>query len=228
MNSYYEDTLFSEEDLKTEKHRQCVGHPAVWEEQSKLQLDLCKKYGLLPTSKLLDFGCGCLRGGIKLMDFLDRGNYFGIDVNRGLLKAGLEYEVPKANLQEKLILENFLITNSFELEYFNTEFDMIIAQSVFTHLPLNHLDFFSKKACGVLRGSGKILLSFWFIQEHEDITKEKIFEFENFATTTSYIFDSFHYKFSQIKKLLKDLWVVTLLDDYHPRKQQFVMLTKKS
>ena len=226
MNSYYNDWSFSKEQLTAEEHRIWIG--GIWEEQSNLQLNICKKYGLTSESKLLDFGCGCLRGGVKFIDFLNPGNYFGIDINQGLLHAGLNYEVPKANLQHKIVLENFLVSNKFDLDYFNTKFDIILAQSVFNHLPLNHLDYFTKKALKVMNGDSKIIMSFYFIEEHEDLTEDKLFIAENFSIITSYIFDTYHYKFSQIQTMLSNDWNITLLNDYHPRKQKFIMLTKKT
>lgn len=225
MNSYYNDGEFTLEDLQSKLHRECVG--GVWEEQSKLQLDLCQKYGLIPESKLLDFGCGCLRGGIKFIDFLNKGNYFGIDVNVGLLKAGIEYEAVNANVDKKIVKSNFLVTEMFDVSFFNVKFDMIFAQSVFTHLTLNHFYYFMEKCYSVLTNDGKILVSFWLIDENEDITKDKWFVSNNFSIKTSYIFDTYHYKFSQLQKLIEEKWEATLLSDYHPRKQKFILLTKK-
>jgi cyclopropane fatty-acyl-phospholipid synthase-like methyltransferase len=226
MNPYYNNIEFTKEQLDNNCHRHTVG--GIWESQSELQLSLSQKYGLTPDSKLLDFGCGCLRGGIKFIKFLNKGNYYGIDVNIGLLKAGLDYEILRYNLQDKVITSNFLITSEFEVDYFKVQFDMIIAQSVFTHLTLNHFCYFMEKCYNSLKNKGTIIVSFWFIEEYEDLTKDKLFLSENFSMKTSYIFDSYHYKFSQIKKLVEDKWNVSLLDDYHPRKQKFILLTKKN
>ena len=47
--------------------------------------------GLIPQSKVLDIGCGCLRGGYWFIHFLDRGGYFGIDPNEKLVNAGVRH-----------------------------------------------------------------------------------------------------------------------------------------
>lgn len=225
MNSYYYSNDITPYELQNNLHRKSVG--GIWDEQGSLQLDICKKYGLTPDMKLLDFGCGCLRGGIKFVDFLNKGNYYGMDVNHGLVKAGLDYEIPKVKLEDKIVRSNFLITDSFKVDYFNVEFDMIFAQSVFTHLPLNHYDFFLHKCLNSLKPDGKIIITFWLIDEQQDITKDFLIATNNFQMTTSYIFDSFHYKFSTLKKIAQDKWSVEMLDDSHPRKQTFLLFTRK-
>jgi len=225
INPYYDKLKFTEEEIKKEVHRVSVG--GIWEEQSNLQLNICKKYGLTPESKFLDFGCGCFRGGVKFIEFLNKGNYYGIDVNNELMRVGVEHEIVKANLQEKLVIDNLLINDNFYVDFFGINFDIIFAQSVFTHLTLNHFDFFIQKSFNVLKTNGKLLISFWLIEEDEDITKDKIFTSDNFSIKTRYIFDAFHYKFSQLEKIIDDRWDIKLLDDYHPRKQKFILITKK-
>ena len=37
------------------------------------------EHGLKPEHKLLDVGCGPLRGGIKFINYLEPGNYYGVD-----------------------------------------------------------------------------------------------------------------------------------------------------
>lgn len=225
MNSYYTMHDYTLSELQNNVHRMNVGD--IWDEQGDLQLNVCKKYGLTPNMKLLDFGCGCLRGGVKFVDFLDKGNYYGVDVNGALVRAGLEHEIPKVELQHKTVQSNFLITDRFEIEYFKVHFDMILAQSVFTHLPLNHYDFFLHKCSEVLKCNGKVLATFWLIDEQQDVTKDNLVMSKDFQMRTSYIFDSYHYKFSTLKKIVEDRWNITILDDRHPRNQKFLMFTKK-
>ena len=45
----------------------------------RLQLIILLKEGLYPDSKVLDIGCGCLRGGYWLIHFLNPNCYFGIE-----------------------------------------------------------------------------------------------------------------------------------------------------
>ena len=67
--------------------RQYVGTDDV---SGRLQLELLKREGCLPSSKVLEIGCGCLSAGIKLIEYLERGNYFGIDPNVWLRKTAMK------------------------------------------------------------------------------------------------------------------------------------------
>jgi len=115
-------------------HRLQVG--GLWDEIGKLQFDFMIKQGLKPHHKLLDIGCGCLRGGIRFIEYLDEGNYYGIDKDADLLKAG-KMEAKAANIGHKLFYLE--LDSGFEFDRLGVTFDFAIAQSVFTHLSLNEI-----------------------------------------------------------------------------------------
>lgn len=89
--------------------------------------------GLLPQSKVLDVGCGCLRGGYWLIHFLDRGGYFGIDPNDKLIDAGLRHILEPGLAQEKR--PSFNHNADFDLSVFGEKFDFMVAFSIWTHSP---------------------------------------------------------------------------------------------
>src|SRR3979409_2149502 len=60
-------------------HRAAVG--GRWEEIGELQFQFLRTHGLEPQHRLLDIGCGSLRGGVRFVSYLDPGNYFGIDIS---------------------------------------------------------------------------------------------------------------------------------------------------
>lgn len=223
-NIYEEDREFTEEELQRGVHRQMVG--GLWDELGELQLNICKKYGLQPEHKLLDFGCGCLRGGVKFIPYLNASNYYGMDSSYNLMCAGIEIELPNAGLTGRVNLDNFLISDKYEIHEFQTLFDFIFAQSVFTHLNLNHLIYFLEKCYYWLQDDGKIILSIFLCEEFEDFTEDQEFV-TDVDFKTSFLHDAYHYKFSLLKLLTEDKWNITLLEDNHPRMQRFVMLTKK-
>lgn len=115
-------------------HRSKVG--GLWEEIGQLQFNFMVAQGLKPHHKLLDIGCGCLRGGIHFIEYLDEGNYHGIDKDANLLKAGMG-EAKAAGLGHKIFY--LMPSGDFEFEKFETAFDFAIAQSVFTHLNFNEI-----------------------------------------------------------------------------------------
>jgi SAM-dependent methyltransferase len=116
-------------------HRGRVG--GLWERAGKLQLDFMIEQGLRPDARFLDVACGALRAGIHFVDYLNPGNYYGIDINESLLEAGYEIEMP-GHLRAKLPREHLRCTNRFDCD-FGIEFDAAIAHSLFTHLPLNDI-----------------------------------------------------------------------------------------
>ena len=67
-------------------HREAVG--GLWEEMGRLQFDFVANQGLKPDHKLLDIGCGSMRGGVHFVSYLENSNYYGVDCNKALLDAG--------------------------------------------------------------------------------------------------------------------------------------------
>lgn len=132
VNSYWQQ--LSEEDIAAGKHREFVG--GLWDDIGNLQMDFLKQQGLQPGHKLVDVGCGALRGGIHFAAYLNRGNYFGLDVNPSLIAAG-KLELDEAGLQDKEA--HLAVSDKFELAAFGAHFDYGMAVSLFTHLPMNHI-----------------------------------------------------------------------------------------
>lgn len=113
-------------------HRKAVG--GMWEEVGRLQLDFLREQGLEPEHYLLDVGCGSLRGGVRLIPYLEPGRYYGVDRSQKLLDGG-RAELEAANLQDRgAVLAQM---DDFGFERLGQTFDFILAQSLFSHLPLN-------------------------------------------------------------------------------------------
>ena len=115
-------------------HRDAVG--GMWEEIGKLQFDFLVGQGLRPEHYLLDVGCGSLRGGVHFVGYLQAGHYFGIDISKELLDAGRE-ELNGYKLAHKRPI--LVQMDNFDFTKLNQKFDFALAQSVFTHLPLNSI-----------------------------------------------------------------------------------------
>jgi len=138
-----------------------VGPAGLFDEMAEWQIDFLKSKGLEESDQVLDVGCGVLRGGIPLIQYLDTGNYAGMDISREALHVGgqrLE--------EEELDWKNpVLIHNSdlyFEEEGFSSrEFDFIWVQSVFTHLPRNHIEQFFQNVGKVLAKDGCIYATYY-------------------------------------------------------------------
>lgn len=102
-----------------------------FEAVGRMQLITALRAGLNPWSKLVDIGCGCLRGGYWSIHFLDPHCYCGIEPNRPMLDEGI-----------RRILEPDLVTQKqprfddnaqFDTSVFGEKFDFFVARSVWTH-----------------------------------------------------------------------------------------------
>lgn len=143
--------------LRRDAHRGQVGY--FWDEIGKLQFDFLVGQGLEPSSRFLDVGCGALRGGIHFVDYLDADHYYGLDHNERVLKAGYELELPE-ELRTKLPREHLRCTNRFDCE-FGVEFDAAIAQSVFTHIPLNAIRLCLFRVARHMKVEGRFFATFF-------------------------------------------------------------------
>lgn len=83
-----------------ERRHALVGPPELWESKRAFQIAFLKNAGLDPHDYLLDIGCGTLRGGLPIIDFLDTGHYFGIEARKEVLDEGKE-ELKESHLSFK-------------------------------------------------------------------------------------------------------------------------------
>ncbi len=102
-----------------------------FEAVGRLQLIMLLKEGLYPFSKVLDVGCGCLRGGYWLVHFLNKGCYYGIEPNRRMLQEGITHILTEETLCEKN--PHFSSNSDFDFSVFHEKFDFVLARSVWTH-----------------------------------------------------------------------------------------------
>jgi|RhiMethySRZTD1v2_1073278.scaffolds.fasta_scaffold118442_3 SAM-dependent methyltransferase len=87
-----------------------VGNPRLWRMKREFQFEFLKRMGLERGQRLLDLGCGTLRGGLPVIEFLEPGHYTGIDVRADVLdearaelaEAGLAHRAPRLVLAEDL------------------------------------------------------------------------------------------------------------------------------
>ena len=130
--SYRERYLAFLADRCSKDSREAVG--GRWEVLGPLQLEFLKSAGLRPANRLLDIGCGSLRGGLPLIRYLDKGNYSGVDISPDLLRAGQSFLRDEGLEWKQATL--FCVEN-LRFAYLEGEsFEFIWAQSVLTHMPL--------------------------------------------------------------------------------------------
>ena len=116
---------------KSEKRHALVGQPKLWKMKRQFQLQFLTSVGLEPSHRLLEIGCGTLRGGIPIIDYLEKRHYWGIESRENVLEEAKK-EIKDSNLEGKepfLILPEGMTSQSAALQ-----FDVIWAFSVLIHM----------------------------------------------------------------------------------------------
>jgi hypothetical protein len=93
-----------------QRRYELVGPPEHWEMKRHFQVDFLRRSGLLPHHYLVSIGCGVLRAGIPLIDYLEAEHFYGTEVRAKVLaearkhlqESGLEYKKPQLVLSKRL------------------------------------------------------------------------------------------------------------------------------
>lgn len=110
----------------------------IWEEVGRLQFDFLIGQGMRPDHRMLDIGCGTLRGGRHCIGYLEAGHYSGMDISPKALEAGRQLVIEEGLSAKR---PRLLQTRDLRFSEFAGEtFDFILAQSVFSHLPESHIE----------------------------------------------------------------------------------------
>jgi SAM-dependent methyltransferase len=215
INQY--DQQLTQEQINAGKHRDMVG--GMWEEIGRLQFEFLRARGLKPGHRLLDIGCGSLRGGIHAIKYLETGNYYGLDINSSLIEAG-RHELRLAGLSDKN--PHLASSDRFELGLFRERFDYALALSVFTHLFANHIIRCLAEVREVMAPEGQFFATF-FLAPHSVHLAPIVHQ--PGGVKTQYDCDPFHYSLDEIRAMAKlvNLSAEVIGDWNHPRAQQMLM-----
>lgn len=107
-------------------------------------LELLVRQGLKSSHRLLDFGCGSLRVGRWLIEYLDADKYVGIDPEKWLIEAAKEHEIPAEVWEAKR--PRFDYNAEWNLDVFDVKFDYVIVSDVLLHAAHWQID---KIICGM-------------------------------------------------------------------------------
>lgn len=211
INKYVDEDLLRRDIARVGARALIGGH---WDSIGQLQSDYLRQRGMLPQHTLLDLGCGCLRAGVKIVPWLNAGNYYGIDVSSALLDEGRK-ELIQLGLSDRVPIDNLRVTGDFDIEGF-PRFDFGIAQSVFTHLPLEYLPVCLKRLGPNFRGGGLFLATFFIGPPHtSNFVQEG-------GKPTHSDRDPFHFEIADIMEAARSVgWQATWIGDWgHPRNQK--------
>jgi SAM-dependent methyltransferase len=132
----------------------------------RLITDLLKKYAALgPAFKVLEVGCGCGRNAQGLAEFLQDGNYTGMDIEKVALDAGKNNK----RLARKGFKFDFLDVRNdtynpngkhpateYVFPYPDGSFDVIFLSSVFTHMLTDEIRNYAKEFHRILKPGGRV------------------------------------------------------------------------
>lgn len=109
-----------------------VGPPGAWQESQRFQFDFLRSQGLSASDELLDLGCGPLRAGLVLVEYLEAGHYVGVDVRPRVI-AEAQRQVARRGLSSKH--PRVLVSTTFGRdELGDRRFDVVWAFQLLYHL----------------------------------------------------------------------------------------------
>lgn len=183
----------------------------MWDEVGKLQFNFLINLGLKPQHKLLDFGCGSLRGGLFFIDYLNIGNYTGVDISKELLASGKCFLAETGLTHKNPILINNQDFSLRELQ--ENIFDFVISFSVFTHMPVQDLKECLKNIIQLLNPTSLFYAT--------------IFESKRYRQSMDKT--AFYYPFDLIERIGRQcgLNIKRVMGFIHPRAQSMLEITRK-
>ena len=153
-----------------EDPRKAIG--GLWKELGNLQFNFLVKKGLEPYNSILDIGCGILRGGLKFINYLDPIRYCGMDISTKAIMLGIG-SIPTEEFSYKM--PRFVVNNDLKFREFNgRNFDYILAQSVFTHLPKECIEECFENVKNIMHKKSRFYFTFFYATEHRE---EKNYKF---------------------------------------------------
>jgi SAM-dependent methyltransferase len=135
--SYYRAVMASDAARSREAAVGSHTHES-WLHIGQLQFDYAVSHGLKPDMRMLEIGCGNLRAGRLFIDYLDAGNYYGMDISPDILSAAQD-TIAEHGIAAKL--PHLALVKDLRLHFLpDGAFDFVHAHSVFSHSPVGVID----------------------------------------------------------------------------------------
>lgn len=216
MENIYRQPEAIQRKVAEGQHRALVG--GIWDTLGQWQLRVLKQQGLAPHHHVLDVGCGSLRGGVHLVDYLEADHYAGVDAHQALLDAGYDVELADAGLQHKVDRSKLVETDRFDFSSLAPGYDVALAQSLFTHLDWNHIRLCLHNLVSVMRPGGRLFATYF--EAPEELGLDRTID-RGEGICTAFERNPYHYRFSDLAAAARGLpmSVARIGDVGHPRGQ---------
>ena len=221
-SNQYADAQRMRERIRQKRHREYVG--GLWEELGRFQLEQLILRGLLPEHTLLDIGCGCLRGGVHFVRYLQQGGYYGHDLHQELIEIGIAEELAPLGLN--VPRAHFQSNADFDFSAFPASFDFAVAQSLFSHLSFNDIRLCLERLAPHMRSGGHLYATFFALPEDQPLARA--FQQQGGPKTLPHQ-DPYHYYPRDMEYACRGLpWSCGYLGDVgHPRGQHALLFVKR-
>lgn len=183
----------------------------MWEEMGRLQFEFLTGRGLAERHRLLDIGCGSLRGGLHFIRHLAPGNYCGVDISPEILDAARKH-VAEAGLLEKRPQLGHV--RDLKWNDFNpAPADYALAFSVLTHMPMEDVEDCFAHLDRVIAPGGTLYATV-FLAEKARVNREG---------------DTFWHRLDDVRAAAaRHGWRAELVEDFeHPRGQKMLQISRE-
>ncbi len=153
---------------------------------------------------------------VHFVEYLEPGNYYGVDINETLLDAGYERELTP-ELQAKLPRDHLRATERFDCD-FGVPFDFAIAQSLFSHISFNQIRLCLYRVAKEMQPGGRFLSTFFVAPPEHPLDEPR----DNGACWSER--NVFFYYYPDLSYVARGMpWQMNYIGDWkHPRGQVMV------
>jgi cyclopropane fatty-acyl-phospholipid synthase-like methyltransferase len=157
------------------RHRGYVGPAEVFDSTGRYCFDLLKNLKLESHHKLLDVGCGGLRTGKFLIQYLNAGNYTGVEPEAHVVESAKKYEIGCEILEAKK--PNFSHESNFDFKCLPIQ-DFIFCYDVFYHCGKEQLAVFLENIKHISNFKTKTIVSVMFADGNPHETTDGIYKYK--------------------------------------------------